>query len=386
MANELMFRRLRLENWKNFREVDVAIGDRLFLVGANSAGKSNFLDAFRFLKDLVSKGYGFEEAVERRGGVGAIRCLSARRQTDVELAVEVQEGSNGALWRYELVFRIDRRHRPARPLIRKERVRRGCETILDRPDKNDCNDPERLTQTHMEQVNANESFRELAELFRSIHYLHIVPQLVRDSNRSAGYFGDPYGGDFLEEIDRTPEGRRARRLKRIERALRLAVPQFTGLELTRDKFGAPHLRAKFRHWRPQGAWQTEERFSDGTLRLIGLLWAATRGRGPLLLEEPEISLHPAVVRMLPQMLERVRRQPANQIFLSTHSPDLLRDEGIGLDETLLFLPGAEGAEIAPAGSFDDARALLEGGGSIDDIALARTQPPESVHLSWLPDA
>ncbi len=35
MANELRFRRLRLRNWKNFRDVDVEVPDRMFLVGAN---------------------------------------------------------------------------------------------------------------------------------------------------------------------------------------------------------------------------------------------------------------------------------------------------------------------------------------------------------------
>ena len=385
MAGDIKFRRLRLRNWKNFQNADVEIPDRLFLVGPNGCGKSNFLDAFRFLQDLTSKGGGFEETVDRRGGMRAIRCLAARRQTDVEIAVDLREGEDGPLWRYRLVFWEDRRRRPVRPRVRKECVSRDGETILDRPDEDDRRDEERLTQTHMEHASTNSRFRKLAEFFRSVHYLHIVPQLVRDRKRSNGRRDDPHGGDFLRRIDREPEDQRKRRLKRIERALRLAVPRFTELEAVRDDDGAPRLRAKFRHWRPHGAWQTEEQFSDGTLRLIGLLWAATMERGPLLLEEPEISLHPGIVRVLPQMLARVRRAPDNQTFLSTHSPELLRDEGIGLDEALLFLPGTEGTEIAPVGSFNDTCALLDGGVLLDDIAIARTQPPESIHLSWLPD-
>lgn len=46
MANELGFRRLWLGNWKNFQEIDIEVRDRMFLVGANAAGKSNLLDAF----------------------------------------------------------------------------------------------------------------------------------------------------------------------------------------------------------------------------------------------------------------------------------------------------------------------------------------------------
>ena len=386
MAGDMKFRRLRLRNWKNFQNADVEIPDRLFLVGPNGCGKSNFLDAFRFLQDLTSKGGGFEETVERRGGMRAIRCLAARRQTDVEIAVDLREGEDGPLWRYRLVFWEDRRRRPVRPRVRKECVSRDGETILDRPDEDDRRDEERLTQTHMEHASTNSRFRKLAEFFRSIHYLHIVPQLVRDGERSNGRRDDPHGGDFLRRIDRAPAERRARRLKRIERALRLAVPRFTELEAFRDDDGAPRLRAKFRHWRPHGAWQTEEQFSDGTLRLIGFLWAATMERGPLLLEEPEISLHPGIVRVLPQMLARVRRAPDNQTFLSTHSPELLCDEGIGLDETLLFQPGEEGTEIAPAHSLDTVRALLEGGISLGDIVIPETEPANLERLAWLAEA
>ena len=63
MSKDLRFRRLRLRNWKNFLQVEVAVRDRLFLVGANAAGKSNFLDAFRFLRDVALSGSGFREAV-----------------------------------------------------------------------------------------------------------------------------------------------------------------------------------------------------------------------------------------------------------------------------------------------------------------------------------
>src|ERR1022692_4154264 len=52
------------------------------------------------------------------------------------------------------------------------------------------------------------------------------------------------------------------------------------LQFDRDKAsGAPHLKGKYEHWRPQGAWQNEEQFSDGTLRLLGLLWATLEGSG-----------------------------------------------------------------------------------------------------------
>lgn len=54
----MKIRQLALRNWKNFTHADVTIRDRLFLVGPKASGKSNFLDMFRFLRDLASTGGG----------------------------------------------------------------------------------------------------------------------------------------------------------------------------------------------------------------------------------------------------------------------------------------------------------------------------------------
>ena len=385
MSKDLRFRRLRLRNWKNFRQVDVALRDRLFLVGANASGKSNFLDAFRFLRDIALSGSGFREAVlhPRRGGVSGIRCLAARQYPDVEIAVELAEESEGAAWKYEMAFHQDNQRRPR---IRRERVSHGGEALVDRPGKEDSADPERLTQTYLEQVNVNQPFRDLAAFFGSIRYLHLVPQLVREPDRSVGRTNDPFGGDFLEQVAKTQERTRTARLGRIQRALRVAVPQLEQIDLWRDARGTPHLRGRYQHWRAHGAWQSEEQFSDGTLRLMGLLWAAMDKGGPLLLEEPELSLHPEIVRVLPQMLARVQRRSGRQVFVSTHSPDLLRDEGIGLDEAMLLVPGAEGTKVVPAESNQEVRKLLEGGLSLAEIAIPRTRPENAAQLALFGDA
>ena len=201
-----------------------------------------------------------------------------------------------------------------------------------------------------------------------------------------GRSNDPFRGDFLEQIAKSPDRKREAQLRRINEALRGAVPQLQEIELWRDARGTPHLRGKYEHWRPQGAWQTEEQFSDGTLRLMGLLWATMEGSGPLLLEEPELSLHPEIVRLLPQMFARVQRLTGRQIIISTHSPDLLRDEGIGLDEVLLFVPEAEGTKVTSAQSHQDIRQLLQSGLSLADVVIPKTRPEKVEQLSLFGDA
>jgi predicted ATPase len=369
---------LHIENWRNFLRVDVPIQRRVFLVGPNAAGKSNFLDVFRFLHDIVAIGGGFRDAVRRRGGVSRLRCLAARRYPDIVLRIKLIEADTDADWEYALHFNQDNRQRP---VVRQERVLREGRELLSRPDSDDSTDPERLTQTYLEQVNVNRSFRQVSDFLSTVRYLHIVPQLVREPERSVGRHDDPYGGDFLEQLARTQKTVLHARLRRIEGALRVAVPHFEHLEFVRDEKGTPHLRGKYEHWRPQGAWQGEDQFSDGTLRLLGLLWSVLDGSGPLLLEEPELSLHPEVIRYLPQMFARIQARAGRQILISTHSPDLLRDEGIGLDEVLLLKPSTEGTEVTSADAHVEVRTLLEHGASISEIVIPSTSPSGAEQLA-----
>jgi predicted ATPase len=375
----MQFARIKLENWRNFLNVDVPLQRRMFLLGPNASGKSNFLDAFRFLRDIADPQGGLQRAIQVRRGVSQIRSLHARRGSVV---VEVGVDLDGSDWSYRIEFSQDNQRRP---LIHKEVVRRGGTLVLDRPDDEDCNDESRLTQTHLEQVSANKPFRELQEFFARVRYLHIVPQLVREPERSVGRSRDPFGGDFLEQLARTPKKTLDSRLKRIVEALRVAVPQLKELELDRDERGVPHLKGRYEHWRPKAGWQTEDQFSDGTLRLLGFLWVLLDGSAPLLLEEPELSLHPEVVRYIPSVMARLSRKSGRQILVSTHSETLLSDSGIAPQEVLLLEPSAADTKVRLASDEEQVRTLVESGVPIGEVVLPRTAPQGAQQLALFGD-
>lgn len=372
----MRFTHVRLENWRNFLSVDVPLQRRAFIVGPNASGKSNLLDAFRFLRDVADAQGGFQRAVAARRGVSQLRSLHARRYPNV--VVDVAINLEGIAWNYRIEFTQDNQRRP---VIARELVRHGKAVIIDRPDDDDKADPNRLTQTYLEQVNANQKFREINEFFAQVRYLHLVPQLVREPDRSVGRTKDPYGGDFLEQLARTPKGTLESRLRRIGEALKVAVPQLRELVLGRDVTGVPHLKGLYEHWRPNAGWQTEDQFSDGTLRLLGLLWVLLDGSAPLLLEEPELSLHSGVVRQIPRIIARLGRKSGRQVLLSTHSPDLLSDPGIAPEEVLLIEPSHEGSTVVVATDDKEVRQLLKGGATIAETVIPRTAPSGAEQLS-----
>ena len=366
---------INLKNWRNFRIVNVDLGKRVFLVGPNACGKSNFLDVFRFLRDIVKEGGGLQKAVKDRGGIKKIRCLSAREDPNVKIEIALAEAyGQKFLWKYEIEIKQERGNR--NPSLVYEKVWKENKLLLKRPDKNDKQDKLRLTQTHLEQINSNQAFREISKFFNSIHYLHLVPQLIRHPGAftGPGIPGDPFGKNFLERIAKTSERTQVSRFKKIEEALRIAVPQLKKLTLVKDDIGVPHLEAIYEHWRPKAGKQREDQFSDGTLRLIGFLWALMEGDSLLLLEEPELSLNDEIVNKIPSLISQLQKKKKRQVIISTHSSALLSDSGIGGEEVLLFKPGKNGTTVQISSDNKEVEALLRGGLSAADVIMPHTKP------------
>lgn len=324
-------------NWRNFKNLDVAVADRLLIVGPNAAGKSNLLDLFRFLGDISRKGGGLAAALEARGGLSRARCLFARNNHKGELAIMVDLRDGEDEWRYELAIK-GKKGGHNHPIVVREIVTRNGSELLSRPDTNDDRDPDQLTQTHLEQISANREFRPIAEYFAKVNYFHLVPQMIRYP-QAGGASPRVFGSSMIADMNATPVRTRQAWFRRIERVLQSAVPGFETLRLEVDKAGQPHLIAGYRNWRRNPSEQNETDFSDGTLRLIGLLWtiiSSPANGGVLLLEEPELSLNAAVVQKLASLLAMAQRGTSMQVILSTHSPELLDDEGIRPGEVLVL--------------------------------------------------
>ena len=324
-------------NWRNFKNLDVAVADRLLIVGPNAAGKSNLLDLFRFLGDISRPGGGLAAALESRGGLSRARCLFARNNHKGELAIMVDLRDGEDEWRYELAIK-GKKGGHNHPIVVREIVTRNGRELLSRPDANDDRDPDQLTQTHLEQISANQEFRPIAEYFAKANYFHLVPQMIRYP-QAGGASPRAFGSSMIADMNATPVRTRQAWFRRIERALQSAVPGFETLRLEVDKAGQPHLIAGYRNWRRNPSEQNETDFSDGTLRLIGLLWtiiSSPANGGVLLLEEPELSLNAAVVQKLASLLAMAQRGTSMQVILSTHSPELLDDEGIRPGEVLVL--------------------------------------------------
>lgn len=374
-----MFTHLRLENWRNFRRVDLPLRERMFIVGPNASGKTNLLDAFRFLADIAKPKGSLAAAIEDRGGFGRIRSLHAHGQSS-QVAIGIELRTAVASWGYDLTL-SGKKNGPA--VVDQERVLKDGVELLARPNDKDRDDPRLREQTHLEQLTQNAGFRDLADALASVEHVHIIPQVAKNLLRSDNLaLRDAPGSDFIERLAALPGKKRQGALHKIERLLIKAVPQFSKLQISREpKTGRPHLEASYKHWRKYGAKQNEQEFSDGTLRLIGLLWAILHGVSPLLLEEPELSLHEALVEQLPQILARASIMRDRQVLITTHAEKALDDPGIDQSEIVVLVPTADDTEARLASNDEVVVAAAKAKLPLGQVVARRTRPADIEQLT-----
>jgi predicted ATPase len=380
----MILKKIKLHNWKNFQKCEVDLTERCFIIGANASGKSNLIDALRFLRDISKQSGGLQTSVEERGGITKIRCLAASTQTNVSITVVLgNPNEEQNLWRYHLDFA----HTgggviKSQVKIISEEVYSYLEKrhILKRNNQTAGEDEETLKYTHLEQATANRNFRELQTFFQNIEYLNIIPQLVRESSSVVSSFTkeDYYGRNFLERLARMNEKTRNSYFRKINQSLQVAVPQLEELQFVKDKMGIPHLEAKYVHWRAKGSKQQEMQFSDGTLRLIGFLFALLDNNGVILLEEPEINLHSGIISQIPEFISKIQRSKKaksdSQILITTHSYDILSASGISTDEVLLLQNTQKGTSIQKVSDIADIKPIIDAGLSIADAVIPYTKP------------
>lgn len=387
---------ISLKNWKNFKQVDIDIKERAYILGNNASGKSNFLDVLRFLRDIVrTDGGGLQKAIQDRGGLKKIRCLSARGDSEVEIKIQLSEHSGEKPeWEYLLAFKQETNGR-RRVLITKEEVIqfdsegkkiKHKKELCNRPNKSDIDDSERLTQTHLEQINENKEYRTIVAFLSSLTYLHLVPQLLKYGNQLSmnSFEADHFGQSFLETIAKTPDKTRISRLKKVEQALSVCVPNMKELKFVKDKDnGAPHLEVIYKHWRPNAGQQREDQFSDGTLRLLGIMWSLLDGNSLLLLEEPELSLNDEIVKKIPLLIDKMQksRKQKRQVFVTTHSRAMLEDKGIDPLEVIELTSTNEGTTVSLMS--EDDKKMIDAGYSIAEIVLPKLKPNDVMQLDLI---
>lgn len=344
-----MLTRLRVQNFKSLRNLDLSVGPLTVFVGPNMGGKSNILDVLRFLYESWFPQPGTNgpvNALARRGGIDEVLWKGGQ---DRLLAITIEftdPAQPGRTFEYaiELVSGIQGyTNIQAERLILHEGEKRNHLIVQDKDGRWLANsDSSRLVS-----VQADRSGMELAppnwdgyplKLFaQNWRYYQFVPALMNQINQvTTGGVLQPHGENLSAWLmwlqTRSPET-----FERIAEVARDVFPEIRRVLTWPSQSGTVYLASQEQVLlRPTPVYQ----MSAGELVFIAflsLICAPDDLSGTLfLIEEPENHLHPRVLETLTGLLRQVQQEvidrgvPPSQIMLTTHSPYIV--DQMNLDE------------------------------------------------------
>ena len=351
---DCVLRQMQLSSFRSLLFTDLDFENPTFIVGRNGSGKSNFTDAFGFLREAMASP--LQAVIERRGGFSAASHRSSARGRPANLTLGVtlekpDENTDSARYVIDLCprrghdFEVAYEHCD---VVRSD----GTQDSFSRQTTMGSTDWKSSVESlrpaiepralSLPLVGGDERFSVMFRFLAGMRTYRIDPAALRAMQ-------DPDGGSGLRSDGRNAASvlREIRRKSpqqdwaRICELLESVVPGTVGV---RPKKHGNKLTLEFTQIREGAEPIKFEAFSmsDGTLRMVGLITAVFQHPKPslLVIEEPEASIHPGALGAILDVLRLASR--SMQVVVTTHSPDILDATWIE-DRHLRILTWQEGS-------------------------------------------
>jgi predicted ATPase len=302
-------KRITIKNYRSIADLTVEMPDLMVLVGENGSGKSNFVDALRFLSETVRNAdLGF--AVDKRYGINLLKA-KLNNQKISEISFDVLIEIENTLYRYFIVISSDDE---GQYQVQDEVIEFDGKSIK----RSETTFP---TSLGLSSLSANPEIRPLYLFLRELSFSFISPrdiQLFEPLSKSTTLYED--GSNLASTLREIIHNEKNQHLER-------SILEYLSLILTDvNDFKVSEIVGGF-----VSIWLTHKngkelllaQESDGTKLVLSILTALHQPHTPSLLaiEEPENGIHPGALAMLCEIIEEASLR--QQIIVTTHSPDLI---------------------------------------------------------------
>ena len=337
---------IAITNWRNFAHIEFDLSSRLFVVGPNSSGKTNLLGALRFLGDIGRRG--LVAASEDLGGPDRYFRSGADSAAFVATFNDTQNSTEFALF-------LRLMSEGSESTKRASAADQTLSFLMTDPLTGGLND--RYLNVHQTITAGGKKSAEEGECFpvedeearrtrvcqtlASIRYIHPNPKKMLER---ADRYDPDHGTGFFQHAGRFSDQQLDAVVERIRPIMAAAVPEVPNLSYQRMGLGTEVVFYSDTPEHGAKGVYSHEQFSEGTLRLLGMLFdlaTLPRATSIVLIEEPETFLQASVVRSLPSLLAEVAMNRDVQMVISTHSPELI-DSELVLPSQVLMLRSENG--------------------------------------------
>lgn len=306
---------ISIENFKSIRSQQLSLGRLNVFIGGNGVGKSNLIQSFRFLNEIVRKNLALYSI---RKGADSLLYFGRKHSQQIVFELRFRDESQlGNVYKVELVPADDNSmtiaselvafHRPPHPEPYWDSINAGSReaTIGDSTNRiaryvQECLDGYRVYHFHdtSDTAPVKGPCKIEDNRFLRTDASNLAAYLFRVSKQNPVEF------------------------QNIQDTLRQIAPFFDSFDLKPSQLNPEQIRLE---WRERGSDQYFDAYalSDGTLRFVCLATLLLQPQLPeiVLIDEPELGLHPAAVELLSAML--ISAAQRTQVIVATQSVTLV---------------------------------------------------------------
>ena len=340
--------KISIKGFKSIRSAELDVRPINVLIGANGAGKSNLLEAMAFLQAILDGN--LQTYVARAGGADRLLHFGAKTTDEMVFHTVFKGGVNeyeialmptdvNTLYPYPDILYFQNKERyPDEPFVTSVSGRDGEAGISEPYDRG-----------------IPYYVRQYLDSWRAYHFHDTGPSspLKKTADLNDNRYLRSDGSNLAAFLYLLRE-RSVVEYDLIRRTVQLAAPFFKDFVLEPQRLNENTIRLEWKHIGTEDYFDVSA-FSDGTLRFIALatLLLQPKQSRPdvILLDEPELGMHPAAINLLAAMIKSVSAGAAGtQVILATQSPILLDHFE---PEDVLVADRVKGAtEFTPLGAKD----------------------------------
>ena len=305
-----MLKRITVRGFKSIKEQTIELGALNILIGANGSGKSNLLGALFFFRDFALGGR--NDLVRRLGGVERLLYHGKKITKTCFFACEEE---TFAYAQTLIPVPGDRLAVTKKDLTNLDNEIESTRFDLGDEEEYHLADIDNLGQTATQHLEG-----------WSMYHLHDTSATAAiksacniDDNRALREDASNLAAYLYWLKLKEPDA-----YQRIVSIVRLAIPYFEDFTLAPMRLDERTIRLEWKQ-RDSEAYFDADSLSDGSLRFVGLttlLNQPARNMPSLIvIDEPELGLHPLAIRLLAEMLDAASRH--TQILVATQSVTLL---------------------------------------------------------------
>lgn len=303
--------RITIEGYKSIRKVDIKLRNLNVLIGANGSGKSNFIGFFKFMNAIVEKQ--LESFIESQGGGTDWFLYFGQKNTQ---SINIKLTFNKLIYELTLIPTISNRFQ-----IKYESTEKNPEAF---------NDGEIRLVTWQEPSNESNlnsnciSHDNLVAKTWRIYHFHDTSsssKIKQPSNINSNEFLYSTGSNIAAYLYYL-KLKEPKAYQLIVNSVQRVAPFFHDFYLEPLKLNSEMIRLKWKHKKDQESIFDVHQLSDGTLRFICLATLLLQPDLPstILLDEPELGLHPYAVHLLAGMIKSAAQR--TQVIVATQSVTL----------------------------------------------------------------